>query len=64
MNVVVSVVNVAWRIVSDEHINWRKGRKKLRHLILIVKKVTSCGRGGEKWIGKTGLKIPGGSECR
>lgn len=41
MNVIVSVVNVAWRIVSDEHINRRKSRKKLCDLILIVEKVTS-----------------------
>jgi len=41
MNLILSVVDVAWRIVCDEHVNWRKCRNQAFNLILVVEKVTS-----------------------
>ena len=41
MDVIVSVMNVAWRIMCHEHIYRRKRSKKRSHLILAVQMVTA-----------------------
>jgi hypothetical protein len=41
MDLVVSVVDVSWGIVSDEHVNGWKSRNQTLGLVLVVEKVTS-----------------------
>jgi len=41
MNLIVSVVDVAWRVVCDEHVDRRKCRHQTLNFILVVEKVAS-----------------------